>query len=216
MREYVKLEGSFSLVYRKEVPLPGRPGPSPLPVTLSPLQRSGLERLTRRHRCPQSLVRRAQIVLLAAEGSSNTQIVERLGVVPNTPTLWRSRWQAALPRLDALEAAGDEKALAEAMEAALSDEPRPGTPATFTPEQIVQIVAVALEDPEECGRPVSHWTPTELAEEAKKRGIVERISPRQVGRFLKGERPQTAPQPVLAQPADRRSRSLQSGGEDPL
>lgn len=188
--------------------MPGRPGPSPLPVTLSPLQRSGLERLIRRHRCPQSLVRRAQIVLLAAEGYSNTQIVQRLGVVPNTPTLWRSRWQAALPRLDALEVEEDEKVLTEAIEATLADAPRPGTPATFTPEQIVQIVAVALESPEESGRPVSHWTPSELADEAMKRGIVKRISPRQVGRFLKGERPQAAPQSVLAESGDRRPGTL--------
>lgn len=188
--------------------MPGRPGPSPLLISLSPLQRSHLLRLTRRHQCPQSLVRRAQIVLLAAEGQSNTQIVQRLGVVPNTVTLWRSRWQAALPRLKALEAEGDEKALAQAIEAALTDEPRPGTPATFTPEQVVQIVAVSLEAPGECGRPVSHWTPTELADEAVRRGIVEKISPRTAGRFLKGERSEASPQPLLAQPSDRGSETL--------
>src|SRR5262245_2695835 len=52
-------------------------------------------------------------------------------------------------------------------------------------EQIVQIVAVACEDPADSGRPVSHWTPREVAEEVRKRGIVETISPRSVGRFLK-------------------------------
>jgi putative transposase len=164
-----------------------------------------LERLVRRHRCPQSLVRRAQIVLRAAEGHSNVQIVQGLGVVPNTVTLWRSRWQTAFPRLEALEAEGNESTLAKAIEDALTDALRPGAPATFTPEQIVQIVAVSLEAPQECGRPVSHWTPTELADEVTKRGIVETISPRQVGRFLKGERPQASSQPVLAEPGDRRS-----------
>lgn len=188
--------------------MPGRPGPSPRPVSLTPLQRSCLERLIRRHHCPQSLVRRAQIVLLAAEGQSNVQIVQGLGLVPNTVTLWRSRWQAALPRLEVLEAEGDEKALAKAIEAALADELRPGTPPTFTPEQIVSIIAVSLEEPSMCGRPLSHWTPKELADEVRNRRIVETISPRQVGRFLKGERPQTSPQPVLAEPGDRRSRNL--------
>ena len=186
----------------------GRPGPSPLPISLRPLQLSCLERLIRRHRCPQSLVRRAQIVLFADDGHSNTQIVQRLGVVPNTVTLWRSRWQAALPRLEAIEAEGDEKGLSQAIEAILADAPRPGTPSTFTPEQVVQIVAVSLEAPEECGRPVSHWTPNELADEAVRRGIVERISPRTAGRFLKGERSEAPPQPLLAEPADRRSPSL--------
>jgi putative transposase len=164
--------------------------------------------LIRRHHCPQSLVRRAQIVLLAAEGQSNVQIVRGLGVVPNTVTLWRSRWQMALSRLEALEAEGDEKALAKAIEATLADELRPGAPVTFTPEQIVEIVAVSLEEPAACERPVSHWTPTELAEEVKKRGIVETISPRQVGRFLKGERPSASPQPILAESGDRRCGNL--------
>jgi hypothetical protein len=46
-------------------------------------------------------------------------------------------------------------------------------------------VALACENPrEESGRPITHWTPPELADEAVKRGIVESISPRSVGRFL--------------------------------
>jgi putative transposase len=67
----------------------------------------------------------------------------------------------------------------------LRDAPRPGAPGTFTPEQICQIVAVGCEPPADSGRPVTHWTPTELADEVVKRGIVSRISPRSVGRFLK-------------------------------
>ena len=63
--------------------------------------------------------------------------------------------------------------------------PRSGTPATFMVEQIVQIVAVRREDLADLGRPVSHWMPREVAEEVRKRGIVETISTRSVGRFLK-------------------------------
>jgi hypothetical protein len=33
-------------------------------------------------------------------------------------------------------------------------------------------------------RPISHWTPRELADEAIQRQILTRISPRHVGRFL--------------------------------
>ena len=65
----------------------------------------------------------------------------------------------------------------------LRDNPRSGTPATFTAEQICQIVAVGCEPPADSGRPVSHWTPTELADEVVKRGIVSSISPRRVGLF---------------------------------
>jgi putative transposase len=49
-------------------------------------------------------------------------------------------------------------------------------------------MALACEKPEAADRPVSTWTPRELADEAVKRGIVTKISPRTVERFLKGER----------------------------
>lgn len=81
----------------------------------------------------------------------------------------------------------------------LQDAPRPGAPATFGAEQWCQIMALACEQPEASGRPISHWTPRELADEACKRGIVATISERHVGRFLKSSRPQTAPQSLLAQ-----------------
>ena len=47
-----------------------------------------------------------------------------------------------------MEADGSsDKALTTVIVEALTDHPRAGTPATFTAEQIVQIVAVACEDP---------------------------------------------------------------------
>jgi putative transposase len=98
---------------------------------------------------------------------------------------WRQRWLVLAPKLEQIEADGSpEKALTTMIVEALTDHPRSGTPATFTAEQIVQIVAVACEDPADSGRPVSHWTPREVAEEVRKRGIVETISTRSVGRFL--------------------------------
>ena len=72
-----------------------------------------------------------------------------------------------------------------AIEAVLSDEPRPGAPGTFTPEQVTQILAVACEPPAKSGRPITHGTAHELADEVVKRGIVASISPSQVGRYLR-------------------------------
>ena len=96
------------------------------------------------------------------------------------------RWCALTSTLEQMEADGSsDKVLTMVIVEALTDHPRAGTPATFTAEQIVQIVAVACEDPADSGRPVSHWTPREVAEEVRKRGIVETISTRSVGRFLK-------------------------------
>ena len=45
-------------------------------------------------------------------------------------------------------------------------------------------MAIAGEPPEVSERPIRHWTPRELAAEAIKRGIVETISERHVGRFF--------------------------------
>ena len=84
------------------------------------------------------------------------------------------------------------------MRGILADEPRSGTPATFGPEQVCQIVALACEPPEASERPITHWTPRELADEAVQRGIVPGISPSSVGRFLKGGRTSAAPQSLLA------------------
>jgi putative transposase len=54
------------------------------------------------------------------------------------------------------------------------------------------IITVACEPPEKSGRPITHWTTPELADEVMKRGIVPSISARHVGRFLKGGRAATA------------------------
>jgi hypothetical protein len=75
-----------------------------------------------------------------------------------------------------MEAVSDEK-LINLNTQVLSDRVREGTPNFFSTEQVVQIVALACEKPVESERPVSHWTATELAQEAMKRSIVEKISP---------------------------------------
>ena len=60
-----------------------------------------------------------------------------------------------------------------------------GAPASFTPEQICTIMALACEPPEHSDLPLSHWSQSELAREAVRRGIVDSISHGSVGRFLK-------------------------------
>jgi putative transposase len=116
----------------------------------------------------------------------------------DTVRRWRDRWHAAQARLQAIEATGKQKLLSQAIEVLLTDEQRPGAPATFTFEQFMQIMALACETPASADRPVSAWTPRELADEAVKGGIVEQLSPRTVERFLTGERVAAPPQAVLA------------------
>lgn len=179
------------------------PGPAPRRIAVSARQRRVLERIIRRDTSPQRQVRRARIVVAAADGANNEQVARRVGVPAETARLWRGRWGAAGEALLAAEAEGDDRALEVVVVGVLADEPRPGAPATFAPEQFCRIMALACTPPAEVGRPIDHWTPRELADEAIARGIVARISPATVGRFLKGGRPQAAPQPVLAHASAR-------------
>jgi putative transposase len=121
-----------------------------------------------------------------------------------TVRLWRQRWHEAADALEVAEASGDsQKALRRRIESMLDDAPRPGTPGDFSAEQLAQIISVACESPEDSGRPVTHWTPRELRDEVIKRGIVDNISPRTVGRFFKRSRSQTTSLQVLAQSSAR-------------
>ncbi len=173
-------------------------GPQPPPVALSARLRRVLEHLARRQTSSQRLVRRLQIVLAAAEGQTNEAIARQCGVDRGTVGTWRARWLAAAPRLEAAVTAGDDdRLLARQAADALDDAPRAGAPPTFSAEQVVQIVALACESPPDSDRPVSHWTPREVADEAVKRAIVPTISPRSVGRFLKRGRTPAPFEPLL-------------------
>ena len=175
-------------------------GPPPATVTLSTRQRSLLEQIRKRQTAPQCLVRRVLILLTLAANPCLQTAATNLGLTRVSVRLWRDRWLAAADSLALAEKDNVPDAqLLSLIEEVLDDAPRPGGPATFSPEQIVQIVAVACEPPDRSGRPISHWTARELADEAKKRQIVKSISPRSVGRFLKAGRLAAAPQPLLAQ-----------------
>ena len=168
-------------------------------VVLSDRLRGVLEHLARRQTSPQRLVRRLRVVLAAAGGRNNDQIARHLDLHRATAQTWRTRWLRMAPKLEAAIAAGDDdRLLARLVVDTLDDAPRAGAPPTFTAEQVVQIIALACEPPPHSDRPVSHWTPRELADEAVKRQIVVAISPRSVERFLGSGRSPTASQPVLA------------------
>jgi putative transposase len=174
-------------------------GPRPASITLSARQRSLLEHLRRCQTASVRLVRRVCVLLALAGDPCLERVASDQGLTRVSVRLWRDRWLDSSDRLRAAEASASDQDLLELIEVALDDAPRPGGPATFTPEQIVAIVAVACEPPEKSGRPISHWTHAELADEVKKRKIAESISPRSVGRFLKGSGPSAAQKPLLAQ-----------------
>ena len=150
-------------------------GPQPVPIELTAAERQGLEALRRRHSTPQQLVLRVRIVLAAAAGRNNAQIVRDLAVDIGTARRWRGRWLG-------LQAVG----LAElSVEERLTAAPRSGKPTGISAEQTCRIVALACEAPGLSGRPISQWTGREVADEIVARGILPTISPRHAARLLK-------------------------------
>ena len=144
---------------------------SPPPLQLAESEREQLQQLVNRHHTPQQIAIRASIILLADEGQNHREIARELNISRDMARLWRNRW---------LELSEKNLPVVER----LADAPRPGGPMTFSLEQILQLFAIACEKPEAYGRPIRHWTARELASEVIKQGIVERISPRHVGRLM--------------------------------
>ena len=151
------------------------PIPKAQVVNLSDAERQGLEKLIKRHQVGQQVAWRAKIVLAAAGGYKNKEIAQTYAVTLDTVRLWRNRWVKLQDLwLDDLS-----------LEDRLADAPRPGAPARLTADQRCRIEALACEKPEESNRPITHWTAPEIADELKKRKIVESISPRHAARLLK-------------------------------
>jgi transposase len=154
------------------------------PVLVTDRERQQLNTLEGQATGPQQLAVRARIILRAGQGVGVRPTADTLGIGRSTVQGWRRRWTQ-----------NPDASVAER----LSDAPRPGTPATFTAEQMCAIVALACEAPPDSGRAITHWTQREIAEEAMKRGIVDSISSRSIGRFFKRSGPQATSHPRLAE-----------------
>jgi transposase len=154
-------------------------------TTITERQQEILQTFSRAVTAASRLRQRATIILLAFEGLLNEDIAPRVGLTHRQVGRWRRRWANAWNQLVSLECCESRADLRRAIVAVLSDEPRPGAPAKFTPEQVTQILAVACEPPEKSGRPITHWTIQELTAEVIQRGIVASISPAQVYRYLR-------------------------------
>jgi hypothetical protein len=150
------------------------------PIQLTTEQSEILNDISRRRELPHSTVQRAQIVLAAATGQGNKAIGKDLNLYPETAALWRNRWLTEQQELD--KVAGKSKLLLKAICSVLADSSRPGSPCTFTAEQVCQIISVACETPP---APLTHWTRNDLVRVVIARGIVETISASTIGRILK-------------------------------
>jgi transposase len=107
-------------------------------------ERAAIEQLARSRTAPARTVERARIVLLSRYGESVEEIERTLGVCPATVRLWLHRFNRH----------GVE---------GLADRPRSGRPPVYTPEQVGEVVAASLTDPQSLGLPFASWTLDRLA-----------------------------------------------------
>ena len=125
-----------------------------VPLELSEQTREQLQSMVNSRSLPHGLVRRAEIVLLAADGWPNQAIAHSLGASPATVGKWRKRFV--------------ERGLM-----GLYDEVRPGAPRSIDDEQVAEVVYKTLKErPEEANQ----WTMRSMAKAADvSKDVVHRI-----------------------------------------
>lgn len=116
--------------------------PKTFTVTVSDDEREQLQRFARSRSLPHALVRRAKIVLMAAEGSTNTAIAKKLQISNPTVAYWCKRFGA--------------QGLA-----GLYDLPSGGRPRTYSDEEVACLMQQALE---QLPNNATHWSTRAFAE----------------------------------------------------
>ena len=102
-------------------------------ITLSETERSELQSLARSRALPAALVRRARVVLLSADGHSNSSIAQSLDISAPTVGTWRKRYvERGIAGLYCEKPPGrprgnDDEQVAKLMHRALSTRPKEGT-----------------------------------------------------------------------------------------
>ena len=120
-----------------------RTGRPKRPLTLSTEEREQLQSLASSRSLPHGLVRRARIVLMAADRMTNKAIAEKVGVSVVTVGKWRTRF------------------LEQGLEG-LHDEPRPGRPRSIGDAKVALLIRKTLQSKPKGG---THWSVRSIAEE---------------------------------------------------
>jgi transposase len=117
-------------------------------------ERETLQNWSRRPKSAQALASRARMILLCAEGHTNTRVAEQIQVRTQTVGKWRQRFVDR--RLDGL-----------------LDEPRPGTPRKVSDAEVARVLTMTLES---TPQDATHWSTRSLAQESGlSRSTVNRI-----------------------------------------
>ncbi len=137
-------------------------------LQLAPNEIDQLQQLVQAHRAPQTLARRAHMILTAhAHPDWNSkQIALVLNFSDRWVRKWRRRW--------------DETHL-------LTDAPRSGAPRRFASEIRAQVTVLACSLPRSHGVPLTRWSRAELARQGARTPGLSEISPRTIGRWLTAE-----------------------------
>lgn len=113
-------------------------------LVLSEDERATLVRWSRRSKSSQALAQRCRIVLGCADGKTNRQVADELGIWPQTVGKWRRRFLER--RLEGLV-----------------DEPRPGAPRKITDDRVEEVVVNTLE---RSPKDATHWSRASMAAES--------------------------------------------------
>lgn len=133
---------------------------------------------------------RLRILLDAAEGLSHHLIARTEQTTVNRVKYWRNNWAIGKGALKSFEAGKlgngvkDHDLLKEMLKR-IEDAPRSGTPARISESQKAQIVGLACENPSDYGLPQTVWTHKLLKEVIIKKGILDTLHERTVGKILK-------------------------------
>lgn len=141
-------------------------------IKLTDSERVILNQLVRSTTVLNGLANRAKILLFSEREQNNKVVAEKLNMAAKTVGVWTHRWN---------DTAGSKLSIFER----LSDAKRPGKPSSITSDQLCQFIALACDNPSDYNRPISHWTRSELANEAVTQGIFKSLSSSYSGQLLK-------------------------------
>lgn len=160
------------------------------PLNLTERQRNLLEHYQSKRSTAQHQSKRIQIILKAAQGESTYHISKEIKMTMETVRKWRKRWAAAYEKLLYFENGKDGNGVSDLillrrMLDLLKDEQRSGAPCRISQAEKQQLLAMACRKPSDYDIPITKWSHLLLAQTAVKEGIVDKISPRYVGKLLK-------------------------------
>lgn len=124
------------------------------PLNLTDDIKGQLESIANSRSLPHSQVRRAKIILMSAQGLTNTAIAQKVGLSISVVGMWRNRFinQGLM---------------------GLYDEPKPGVPRSIDDEQVAQLIQKTLKSKP---KGATHWTCRSIAKETNiSKSTVQRI-----------------------------------------